>query len=357
VAVEADPKTDNGWAAFYTTSTLELAGWVVVGALPDMITFTPNGRRILVANEGEPNSYGAEDSVDPVGSVTVIARLGSSFAATTVGFEKFNGQEDSLRAQGVRIFGPGASAAQDFEPEYIAITRDSKTAYVSLQENCAVAVVDLDELSVREILPLGAKDHSLPGQGLDGSDRDGPGNAGAITIATWPVYGLPLPDAIAAYRAGGETYLVTANEGDSRQDWLEEEARIKDLDLDPIAFPNAGDLQDDDFIGRLTVTTTLGDADGDGFFEALYAFGARSFSIWDTSGNLVFDSGDDFEQITAKASPEFFNSDHAENNFDAGARGPGAGDDRRSHLCLHWPGARGRHHGVRHHQAHGANLR
>jgi DNA-binding beta-propeller fold protein YncE len=318
VAVEADPKTDTGWAAFYRTDTYELLGWVEAGALPDMITFARNGKLALVANEGEPNSYGEADSVDPEGSVTVIEVKGhfQKFSATTVGFASFNGQEDALRADGIRIFGPGASAAQDFEPEYIAVSDDGRSAYVALQENNAIAVLDLKEMRFTKVLPLGYKDHSLPGSGLDGSDRDGPGNSGVINIANWPVFGTYMPDGIATYRARGRDYIVTANEGDSRQDWFEEEARVKDLDLDPVAFPNAGDRQNDDFIGRLNVTTTLGDTDGDAEFEELYAFGGRSFSIWDEHGNLVFDSGDAFEQITSEAFPEFFNSDHEENNFD-----------------------------------------
>jgi DNA-binding beta-propeller fold protein YncE len=318
VAVEADPKTDAGWAAFYDTSTLELLGWVGAGALPDMITFSPDGKFALVANEGEPNSYGEPDSVDPEGSVTVVAIAGDfrRLSATTVRFTAFDGQEDSLRAQGVRIFGPGASASEDFEPESIAVSPDGRKAFVTLQENNAIAVLDLKRMAFTRILPLGFQDHSLEGRGLDGSDRDGPGNSGSIRIARWPVRGLPMPDGIATYRAKGRDYLVTANEGDSREDWFEEEARVKDLDLDPDAFPDADDLQDDDAIGRLTVTTTLGDADGDGLFEALYAFGSRSFSIRDEDGALVFDSGDAFERITAAAFPANFNSDHEDANFD-----------------------------------------
>lgn len=318
VAVEADPKTDTGWAVFYDTDTLGLISWIGVGALPDMLCFTHDGRRVLVANEGEPNSYGEADSVDPEGSVTVIEvkAKAKKLSATTVDFHAYDGLEDDLRAAGVRLFGPGARASQDLEPEYIAATEDGKKAFVTLQENNAVAVLDLKKLEFVDILPLGFKDHSLAGNGLDGSDRDGAGNSGRIQIAPWPVYGMYLPDAIATYRVRGKDYFVTANEGDSRQDWFEEEARLKDLDLDPTVFPDADDLQDDDFIGRLTVTTTLGDADGDGLYEAVYAFGGRSFSIWAADGTLAFDSGDAFEQITAEAYPTNFNSDHAANQFD-----------------------------------------
>lgn len=319
VAVEANPKTDNGWAAFFTTDTLELVGWVDCGALPDMITFHGKGRFALVANEGEPNSYGEEDSVDPEGSVTFIKihHAKRRFKATTVDFRDFIGEEDLLRADGVRIFGPGSNAAQDFEPEYISIAPNGRSAFVTLQENNAVAVLDTRALMFTRIIPLGYKDHSLPGNGLDGSDRDGAGSSGLVNIANWPVKGMYQPDGIASFRRRGTTYFVTANEGDSRDDWFPEDERIKDLILDPTAFPDAALIQNDDGIGRLTVTGTLGDTDNDGDHDELYVFGARSFSVWDEDGNLVFDSGDAFEQITAAADAANFNSTNdANGSFD-----------------------------------------
>jgi DNA-binding beta-propeller fold protein YncE len=332
VAVQADPKTDTGWAAFYDTDSLELLGWVEAGALPDMITFSPNGKLVLVANEGEPNAAGPNNqppaySIDPEGSVTVIEIKYSykwwcaptvKFSATTVRFTDFNGQEDALRAKGVRIFGPGATAAQDFEPEYIAVSDDGDKAYVGLQENNAIAVLDLKKLKFKKILPLGYKNHRLTGNGFDGSDQDGTGSAGKINIAQWPVFGMYMPDGIGVYQVKGKDYLVTANEGDTRQDWLDEERRISasSYALDTAVFPNATDLKNADFIGRLTVTNQLGNTDSDTAFEEIYVFGARSFSIWDEDGKQVFDSGDDFEQITAEAFPANFNSDHESNNFD-----------------------------------------
>ncbi|MBD2107154.1 choice-of-anchor I family protein [Nodosilinea sp. FACHB-13] len=155
---------------------------------------------------------------------------------------------------------------------------------------------------------------TLRGNGLDASDRDD-----AINIQKLPVFGLYLPDAISLYEAGGETYIVTANEGDAREyDTFAEEARVKDLALDPVAFPNAAELQADEVLGRLTVTTTLGDTDGDGDYDELYAFGGRSFSIWNTQGNLVYDSGAEFEQTIAELFPTEFNADNSENgSFDS----------------------------------------
>ncbi|MGE0044048.1 MAG: choice-of-anchor I family protein [Vicinamibacterales bacterium] len=304
VAIEATVKTNPGKAAFYRTSTLALLGSVPTGAQPDMITFTPDGLFALTANEGEPNdAY----TIDPEGSVTIID-LGRQTAAT-VGFTAANGQEAALRAAGVRIFGPGATAAKDFEPEYIAVDPNGRYAYVVLQENNAIAVLDLTTQAFTRIMPLGYKDHMRAGNGLDPNDRDQ-----TISIQNWPVYGMYQPDGIAAYTANGRTYLVTANEGDSRDyGGFSEEARVSSLNLDPTAFPNAAFLKAN---GRLTVTTTLGDTDGDGDYDKLYAFGGRSFSIWDTSGNLVWDSGDAIERITAARYPANFNAGNTNNTFE-----------------------------------------
>ncbi len=75
-------------------------------------------------------------------------------------FKQFNGQEVPLRAQGVRIYGPGSTAAQDFEPEYIAVSDDSRKAYVTLQENNAIAEIDIEKAKVNKLRPLGFKDYS-----------------------------------------------------------------------------------------------------------------------------------------------------------------------------------------------------
>ena len=312
VAVEADPKTDNGSVVFFDTDG-DYLNSLEVGALPDMLTFTPNGRYLLVANEGEPND---DYTVDPEGSISIIdmrggvSRLDAS-DVTTADFSAFNSA--TLDAS-IRLFGPDATVAQDLEPEYIAVSHDSKYAWVTLQENNALAIVDIAKGEITSLVGLGFKDHSVEGSGLDASDRDD-----AINIATWPVLGMYLPDAVASYHYRGETYLVTANEGDPRDyDGFAEEERVKDLDLDPTAFPDADDLQEDEAIGRLTVTTTLGDTDNDGDYDALYAFGGRSFSIWNGSGELIFDSGDDLEQRVAAALPDDFNSNNDENgSFDS----------------------------------------
>jgi 2',3'-cyclic-nucleotide 2'-phosphodiesterase/3'-nucleotidase/5'-nucleotidase len=325
IAVQ-DPASPTfpGTIEFHSTDGTFLSS-VVVGALPDMVTFTPDGTKLVVANEGEPDNYCADGAGDPEGSVSIIDVSNGAADVTqadveTAGFAAFNGDIDALRSAGVRIFGPNASVAQDLEPEYVAINADSTTAWVSLQENNAFAVIDLASATVTDILPLGFKDHSLPGNGLDASNLDD-----GINIRNWPVYGMYMPDAIDAYEFAGQTYLVSANEGDARDyDCFSEEARIKDLTLDSTVFLNASDLQADTQLGRLNSTTSFDaigfEMDGDQFVPVttpsseLYTYGARSFSIWAADGTLVFDSGDQLEQITASMLPADFNSTNDEND-------------------------------------------
>ena len=314
VAVEADPKQDPGSVVFFNRAG-KFLGSVEVGALPDMLTFTPDGQKILVANEGEPND---DYDNDPEGTVSIITLpaqrkdVGSS-SVETANFNAYDG----LDLSPVRIYGPGASVSQDLEPEYITVSSDSQTAWVTLQENNAVAVVDIPSASIAAVVPLGVKTFDGANQ-IDASNDDG-----LINIAAWSdVVGMYQPDAITSYTADGETYLVTANEGDSRDyDGYSEEARIKDYDedffVDQTAYPNIDEIGEDELLGRLKITTATGDTDGDNDIDVLHAYGARSFSIWNAAGQLVYDSGSDFERITAKAIPENFNSTNDENgSFD-----------------------------------------
>jgi 2',3'-cyclic-nucleotide 2'-phosphodiesterase / 3'-nucleotidase / 5'-nucleotidase len=329
-AVEADRKQDPGSVQFFAIDGFENVATVVVGALPDMLTFTPDGTKVVVANEGEPDGYCSPGLAgDPEGSISIIdvsdgVEKVIQADVSTADFTDFNDDIDELRSAGVRIFGPNASVAQDLEPEYVVVDADSTTAWVSLQENNALAIIDLDTATVTDIVPLGFKDHSRAGNALDPSDKDD-----AIAISNWPVKGMYMPDAMDAYEFGRRTYIVTANEGDARDyDCYSEEARIKDLDLDPEVFPDADELQKDANLGRLKTTTSFDTTgftlDGAEFVPVLddatqlYSYGARSFSIWDEAGGLVFDSGDDFERITARLIPDDFNSNNDENDsFDA----------------------------------------
>ena len=328
-AVEAVVKQNPGQIVFFDTSGNFLNA-VPAGALPDMITFTPNCEYVLSANEGEPNSYGQPTSIDPEGSVTLVdMRNGAAAAAATqVGFGDFTA---GMLDASTRIYGPNATIAQDLEPEYIAVDHNSKTAYITLQENNAVAVLDIKSATITGIFGLGFKDYLSGDNRLDASDRDTPGgpNTGVFNVRHWPVYGMYLPDAISSLKYKSQTFLVTANEGDARDyTGFSEELRGSSalLPLDQAAFAARGypditngpnGLKNDDNLGRLNFTRTLGNTDGDAQFEELYTLGGRSFSIWTTDGEQVYDSRDDFEQITYAANPLFFNASNDDNVFDS----------------------------------------
>ena len=289
-AIQSDNKQANGKVAVFKTSDYSKITEITVGALPDMVTFSPDGKYIMTANEGEPN---ADYTNDPAGTISIID-VSNNYAVTTIDFSSMSSQQASLMQKGFRIFGPGLNFVKDIEPEYITISSDSKTAWVTLQENNGIAKIDIASKTITNIFPLGFKDYSLPGNEIDPSNIDE-----KYAAASWPVKGIYMPDAIALLESNGLPYLFTANEGDAREyDAFEEVKRVKDksITLDPSVFPNAADLKKDGQLGRLNITTTLGDANGDGLYEALYSLGSRSFSVWNgNTGAQVFDSKNELD--------------------------------------------------------------
>ena len=266
-AIENSTRTNPGSVQFYDTVTRANTGSVAVGALPDMLTFTPDGSRLLVANEGTPSVYGARlaDSdghrnygpaaIDPVGSVSIIDMNTRSVLATP----GFNGVPQS--GSNIR-----SNTGMDFEPEYIAVNAAGTKAFVGLQEANAMAVLDLTNNTFEKVVGLGAKDFNLPGNTID------PLNNGTVAFANHVAKGLYMPDGMATYQAGGNTFVVMANEGDFRED---------DGDRSP-----ASDLGAADPLNRLRISNT------DSSPGNLFSAGARSFSIRDADGVLVYDSGD-----------------------------------------------------------------
>lgn len=315
VALEADSLGQPGSVVIINPEG-QLLAQVEVGVQPDHISIF--GNTAVTANEGEPNE---DYTVDPEGSISIIELpLDLSTLAqanvTTIGFAGFNGQEEELRSAGIRIFGPQATVAQDLEPEYATFNEDGTTAFVTLQENNAVAVVDLTVPEVTNLFPLGFKNHLLRDNPLDASN-----DSDTILLANWPILGMYQPDGIAYFQnpLDQTPLLITANEGDGRDyDGFSEESDFKDLMLDLSTFPNAEVLQADHALGPLTVTTANGDTDNDGQYEEVYVFGGRSFSIWNAlEGNLVYDSGAELERLTA-TDPEFgslFNASNSNNSF------------------------------------------
>ena len=272
-AIESSTRTDPGVVKLYDTSTRSLlsgTNTITVGVLPDMLTFTPNGSKLLVANEGTPSTYGPLTStpgafprtygpaaLDPVGSVSIID-MGSrtvSFTATLTG----------VAQSGSHI---RTNTGIDFEPEYIAVNKAGTRAYVSLQEANAMGVLDVTSGQFTQVIGLGAKDFSTPGNRID------PLNNNTAALASVNVKGLYMPDGMATYETGGKTFVLMANEGDFRED-----------DGDRSTAGSAG-LNAASPLNNLRVSNTDSSAGN------LFAAGGRSFSIRDESGNLVFDSGE-----------------------------------------------------------------
>ncbi len=332
VAVEAadelgNKKQGRGIVAFFDIKqNPHFIKSIEVGCLPDMVTFSPDGGKVLVANEGEPNN---QYNVDPAGSLSLIEiRNGRPVSpAIEMGFE------NSPMVGDVRIYGPSKEIGPNLEPEYIAVSKDSQRAYVSLQENNALALVDLTVPVISRIVGLGVKDYGAAGNELDVSDKDD-----RIDLASYPgLCGLYQPDSIAVYSFHHQDYLVSANEGDARDYWFDaasrsqckqlgghefdeengclaysEETRVAKLKLNS-GHPALKLARDKTSLGRLKTTTEGGDINGDGKKEKIYTYGGRSFSIWNQTGQLVFDSMADFEKITAGRLGENFNSNNTEN--------------------------------------------
>lgn len=284
-------KQGNGKVVVFNTTDYSLIKQITVGALPDMITFSPDGKYIITANEGEPNT---DYSQDPNGTISII-EVTNNYMVTTLDFASFSGQAETLKKDGFRISKVAKSFAQDIEPEYVTISDDSKTAWVTLQENNGVAKVDLASKTITAIYPLGFKDFNTADNAIDVSDKDD-----KIAFNPWKLKGMFMPDAISHFSANNVPYFVTANEGDAREYTANTDIkRMKDLTLDATIFPDAATLKLETNLGRLNLIADMGDTDGDGDLDEMVAFGARSFTIWNgNTGKIVYDSKNDVDKKT-----------------------------------------------------------
>lgn len=330
----------NGLVAVASPNTLEhldgsvvffdvngaLIKQVTVGALPDNISFTPDGTKVLTANEGQPKT---DYTIDPEGSVSIIDISGGAANLTqnnviTLYFTEFNAQESALLASGVRKLKSSSTLSEDLEPEYITTAADSQKAWVTLQENNAIAEINLVDKTITSLWALGTKDHSKPGNGFDISD-----NNGEILIANWPIKSYYQPDGAATYNVNGVNYIVTANEGDEKDytNFVERTNVGADTyNLDTTAYPQAAMLKKSHNAGRFRVTAFDGKTQDGTAYNQMFALGSRSFSIFNAdTKELVYDSGDDFEMYTATAPSinPIFNSDHESNTFKNRSRAKG----------------------------------
>lgn len=297
-------------------------GQVTVGALPDMITFTHDGKYLLTANEGQPNTT---FSVDPEGSVSIIDVQDTNYVqsdVTTLNFTGFNALSASLMASGVRKGSTIGTLSQNLEPEYITVSSDNAKAWVTLQENNSIAHLDLVNKIVTNITPMGMKNHQTAQNGFDASD-----NNGVVLMTNWPVRSFYMPDALAQFTVGTTTYLVTANEGDEREyTALNERTTVGAVNLDPTRFPNGAMLKETHALGRLRITNQSGDLDADGDYDELHMVGPRSFAIYNAAtGAQVYESKNLIESIVL-ADPTwgpFFNADSESNTLKNRSRSKG----------------------------------
>ena len=318
-AIQAEGYADSGRVALFTCNedgTLTFEKAYETGAQPDMVTFTPDDSRVLTANEGEPRKGYEGDATDPAGTVTVISLADGK--AVNVGFEAYDSAEarQALTDAGI-VLKKGSVPSADLEPEYIAA--GNSTAYVTLQEANAIAAIDLNSLKVTGIYSAGYEDYSTVAVDIDKKDE-------AYNPKTYEsLRGIRMPDSIALYSVDGTDYVVTANEGDSREwgDYLNEDERdFKDGQTSPtgkITAENSG------LTGKVVFFDS---SDYDGLDANLdYLFGGRSFTVYEADGNgltEVFDSGSDFEAKTAIYVPENFNCSNDDKSIDdrSGKKGP-----------------------------------
>ena len=322
VALQAEGYADAGRVAIFTCGadgSLTLKGLVETGIQPDMVTFASDSI-VLTADEGEPREGYGEGIIDPKGSVTVVDT--AAMTGTVVGFDSFDGKRDELTKGGV-VLKKGTAPSVDLEPEYIAVSGGK--AYVTLQEANAVAVLDLASKSFDGVWSIGFEDHSKTPVDLDKKDD-------VYAPKTYEgLLGIRMPDAVAACTIGGETYLITANEGDSRE-WGDEDAGTAYLNEDERDFGDgeaspAGAITAEG--SALEGKVVFFDAqDYDGLEEDKdYLFGGRSATIFRVAEDgleQVFTTGDSFEALTAAYLPDNYNcsNDNAVLDDRSGKKGP-----------------------------------
>ena len=324
-ALQAQGSNDAGRVALFTgeeDGSLTLEALVETGTQPDMVTFAGDGV-VLTADEGEPREGYGENIADPKGSVTVVDVEAQE--STVVDFSAFDSQRDQLAEDGI-VLKKGSAPSVDLEPEYIAVSGGK--AYVTLQENNAIAVLDIESQAFEGVYSAGFEDHSTTAIDLDKKDD-------AYDPQTYEsLLGIRMPDGIAAFTVEGTTYLVTANEGDARE-WGDEDQGTFYLSEDERDFGEEGvtsptgaiTAENSGLEGKVVFFKT---EDFDGLDpEKDYVFGGRSFTVFQATENgleEVFTSGDDFEALTAQYVPEYFNAsnDNAVLDDRSGKKGPEA---------------------------------
>jgi hypothetical protein len=299
------PTTTNGKIVVFDTNGKVLSSPDVLGVLPDSVSFAPDGTTALVAIEGQPvcakddpATAAKEDTdyskaSDPVGGVTVVDL--SNPAAPVLrfaGFDQFSVAQ--MKAKGIAVSSVVNNVSKDFEPEFVSAV-DNNYAFVTIQEANAIGKLNIRTATFENVTR--AFESKLESVARDTSDRD----AGAGPRNYKRVVGASQPDAIAAFKAGGGQYYVTANEGDAREyTCLNDDLRASALKVDPRRFPDWKAWSANAGLGRAKVNPTNGDIDGDGDIDNIHLRGTNSMTIY-RNGSPVWDSGELLDQIQTQA--------------------------------------------------------
>ena len=213
VCVRDSDSLKNGHVEFRAAADGKLLKRIEIGVWPDSLAFSPSGEFVVVANEGEGYVRAGEGFRSGEGSISLIDLRGGVANAkhSLINLPDLAGVEGATQAEHKRLLEreidgeelkvPFGTSPEHIEPEYVAFSPDGARAYVSLQENNAIAVIDVQQGKLDTVFGLGTVRHAA-----DIVD-DGKYEPSAELFA------LREPDGIAVSADG--RYLLTADEGDS----------------------------------------------------------------------------------------------------------------------------------------------
>lgn len=227
---------NKGAVAVVEIGTGQILKSYEIGIGPDAIAMSRDGNIAVVCNEDEEGDPAQDNEID----FSKVKRPGSVSILSFPGGDVLNGIHDQVMID-LSQTGNNAIYKNDPQPEYVAISPDNSFAAVTLQENNAIAIIDLKEKKVTRLFGLGVTRHK--------ADLEDDG----VVSLTKDMTGRPEPDGI-VWSPDGK-FLITADEGD---------------------------LGKDEF--------------NDGVKS-----GGRNVMVWDLDGNVVYDSQDLIDKMCAGA--------------------------------------------------------
>ena len=224
----------NGRVEFRAADDGKLLNTVEIGIWPDSLAFSPKGDFVVVANEGEGYVRDGEGFRSGEGSISLIdLRAGVAAAKhSLITLPDLAGVEGATQAEHKRLVErmidgeelkiPFGTSPEHIEPEYVTFSPDGTRAYVSLQENNAIAVVDVLQGKLDRVFGLGTVRHAAD---IVDDGQYAP---------TAELFALREPDALAVSADG--RYLISADEGDTVQKTLVE-LSLNVYATDALEFP------------------------------------------------------------------------------------------------------------------------